>query len=121
LPKPRIAVIAAGLLIVSTIVCSASFAQDQGQALIEAAKQGDLRQVQELLKKRTDINAKNNAGSTALTMASFGGHIETVKFLLDGGADFNAKNKFGETPLMLASKGGHVAVVKLLKALGAKE
>lgn len=79
--KPRVVVVAAGLLLVWTFFCSASFAEDRGQALIEAAKEGDLKQVQEILEQGADINAKNNEGNTALAMASFGGHIETVKLL----------------------------------------
>ncbi|MGB6066975.1 MAG: hypothetical protein WBG50_19390 [Desulfomonilaceae bacterium] len=42
--KPKIVVVIAIGLIVLSVFCSASFAQDQDQALIEAASNGDLTQ-----------------------------------------------------------------------------
>jgi uncharacterized protein len=119
--KPRIAVIAAGLLLALSIFCSASFAQDQGQALIEAAKQGDLKQVQELLEKGADINTKDKDGMTALMVACLNGHAEVVKDLLAKGADVNAEAKKGFTALKMASLYNYTEVVELLKAHGAKE
>ena len=47
-----IGIVATGLLIVLSIFCSASLAEDPGQALIEAARRGDFKHVQELLGKR---------------------------------------------------------------------
>ncbi len=48
--KPGIAVIAAGLLFF-LVFSAVVFAEDQDRALIEAARQGDLEQVQDLLDK----------------------------------------------------------------------
>jgi ankyrin repeat protein len=81
-----IGIVTTGMLIVLSIFCSASFAEGQGQALIEAACKGDLRQVQELLEKGADINAKN-CDQTALTAAARGGNLEIVKLLMEKGAD----------------------------------
>jgi ankyrin repeat protein len=83
------AVIAVGLTVMTTF-CPVSFAEDQSQALIEAAKQGDLKQVQELLEKGADINSKDNSGWTALMWVSDNGNAEIAKVLLAGGADINA-------------------------------
>lgn len=69
-PRTRLAV---GLLIVLTAMASMSFAEDQNQALMKAAQKGDLNQVQELLGKGADVNAKTKTGWTALMAAAGAG------------------------------------------------
>ena len=75
--------------------------------------------MQLLLAKGADVNAKNNAGSTALMAASEKGHKEVVELLLAKGADVNAKANAGWTALMYASQNGDKEVVELLLAKGA--
>ena len=116
-----IGIVATALLIVLPIFCSVSFAQDQGQALIQAAVQGKLETVKNLLSEGVDVNSKDEDDMTALILASDRGHAEVVKALLDAGADVDAKDKNGSTALKKASMTNHREVVKLLKAHGAKE
>jgi ankyrin repeat protein len=82
-----IGIVATVLLIALSILCSASFAEDQSEELIEAACKGDLRQVQELLDKGADINAKDRHGMTALMWVSYNDNAEIVRVLLAKGAD----------------------------------
>jgi uncharacterized protein len=119
--KFRIAVVIAIGLILLTTFCSVSFAKDQGQALIEAAKQGDLERVRELLDKGADVNARNINDMTVLISAARGGNLEIVKLLLEKGSDINARASNGFTAMKQASKEGHTQIVELLKAHGAKE
>lgn len=116
--KLGIATIVTGLFTVTTIffVCSLAFA-DQGEALVEAARRNDLKQVQELLESGADVNAKGNRVFTALMAASNRGHFDMVGLLLDKGADVNAKTEDGRTAMMLAL--GHRNVVDLLLKNGA--
>jgi uncharacterized protein len=109
-----IGIVATGLLIVLSIFCSVSFAQDQGKALIEAAKQGDLEQVRELLNKRADVNARNINRMTALMSAAMKRNLDVVKFLIEKGSDVNARTDRGMTALMFAAAEGKLEAVKLL-------
>ncbi|MDR1330873.1 MAG: ankyrin repeat domain-containing protein, partial [Tannerella sp.] len=63
------------------------------EQLIEAAKNGDVAPLQQLLAKGANANAKDEYGKTALIRAAGKGHTETVKRLLAEGADVNARNK----------------------------
>ena len=94
------------------IICSASFAQDQGRALREAARKGDLKEVIRLLNDGADINAQDQYGDTALMVASWKGHVEVVKALLDKGAEVNARDKFEYTALIDASNNDYLEVMQ---------
>ncbi|MCL2335620.1 MAG: ankyrin repeat domain-containing protein [Endomicrobia bacterium] len=80
--------------------------------LMIAVSQGDgkIELTKRILKReKTDINAKNTAGWSALFIASFGypktlpKRLETLKLLIASGADVNLVDNDGRTPLMLAS------------------
>lgn len=76
--------------------------------LHEAASRGHVDIIKELLEdKRTEVNAQNRQGRTALFMAAKTGHPEAVDLLVKmGGADFSikdkTKNKAGITPRQIA-------------------
>jgi len=86
--------------------------------LIAAAAAGDEAEVEALIAKGADIDAKDDLEYTALHMASDNGDAAMVTLLLDKGADIEAKDFGGDTALLWASYGGHVAVVELLLAEG---
>lgn len=81
---PGTAIIATGLLVVLTVIPSVSFAQDQGKALIEAAKQGDLKQAQALLDKRADANTTTVDRETALKRSAAMGRRLVANLQLAG-------------------------------------
>ncbi len=87
--------------------------------LQEAAGDGDLDQVKELLSKGTDVNGRDVLGTTPLMFAANGGNLEVCTLLIEKKADVNAKNKDGVTALMFASAAGDLPVVKLLLEKGA--
>lgn len=74
------------------------------QALIEAARNGQLQAVSQLVERHlTPVNYQTyNEGTTALAAAIVGGFLEIVKYLVEHGADVNLANLRGETPLHLA-------------------
>ncbi|KAK2017099.1 ankyrin [Colletotrichum eremochloae] len=51
-----------------------------------AAKVGDLKAVEELLRRGATISARSKTGMSALHLATYYGHSEVLKFLLDIGA-----------------------------------
>ena len=87
---------------------------DNNTKLFEAAKAGNTAKVEQLLRKRTDVNAKHAYGRTALIAAARMGHTETVKVLIYAGADVNAKDKNGATALMDAAHRSHTEIMELL-------
>ncbi|HTY25989.1 MAG TPA: ankyrin repeat domain-containing protein [Desulfomonilaceae bacterium] len=90
----------------------------QDRALMEAIRQNHVAQVQDLLAKGADINAKDTYGVPALMWAAAWGRLQIVKLLLEKGADVNAKDKVGQTALMLTRQGG-ADLVRLLLDKGA--
>ena len=66
----------------------------------DAAEEGNVEVVKQHLAAGTDVNAKNNAGTTPLHWsARHNDHKEIVELLIAEGADVNAKNVSGRTPL----------------------
>ncbi|KAH9150489.1 hypothetical protein AeRB84_006677 [Aphanomyces euteiches] len=87
--------------------------------LHEAARNGDLDMVQELLASGTMIDGINEIHNTPLHVASKSGHLAVMKFLLDKGAAVNAADSERWSPLHFASNNGHLDVVKYLLDNGA--
>jgi len=94
--------------------CSFISAMDIDQQLIRAAGNGDVQQVQNLLERGADIEAKDDFDNTPLHCAVFNGHEFVARLLLKNKANINAKDGFGWTPLHWAVSAGHEAVVRLL-------
>jgi hypothetical protein len=93
--------------------------QRPAKTLHDAARGGDVDQVQLLLSKGADINEKNTLNWTPLHTAVQNSKQEVIELLIDKGADINAKNKRGLTPLMAAIYIGQKDAVELLIAKGA--
>src|SRR5688572_24847876 len=99
-------------------VCIAGITSGQSRSEVaDAAQRGDRGTVQKLLAAKSNVNATQVDGSTALQWAVYREDPEMVDLLIRGGADVKAANRQGATPLMMASIYGHVAIIdKLLKA-----
>ena len=93
---------------------------DPGEALREAARAGDLAQVDRLLAGGAPVDAPGRYGQTPLYYAAEKGHLAVVRRLVERGADVNAEETFfGSSPLGMALQGGHSEIALLLLGKGA--
>ncbi len=81
----------------------------------DAAEQGDVEAVRDLLRAGTDVNDTHGDGMTALHWAAEHGDAELAAILIYAGANVEAGTRIGNyTPLHIASRHGHADVVTLL-------
>lgn len=88
-------------------------------ALITAASQGKISEVQSKIKAGSDVNVKNAEGQTALMAAASNGKIEALKALLTAKADLNIKDTEKQTALYYAITNEQSAAALLLIEAGA--
>lgn len=90
---------------------SADAADSDGTALIVAASSGVAQLVEEVLKHRPNVNARNQLGKTAIFVAAehFAwskdhdiNYPDVIRLLAQSGADLNAQDKDGNTALHVA-------------------
>jgi ankyrin repeat protein len=67
--------------------------------LHSAIRQGNISQVNDLIYRGADINARSPQQRTPLHVAAEEGNAVLAGILIAAGADINAKMKYGETPL----------------------
>jgi hypothetical protein len=84
----------------------------------EAARDGDIKKVELLLKGQPDLvsSKEEKFGQTPLHIAAFNDRLDVAKLLLENKADVNAKAKNGSTPLHLAAAKGNKDMVEFLLA-----
>jgi len=87
--------------------------------LHDAAKNGDILKVRQLLEQGANVNAPDNFGTTPLHYAASEGKTDIAKLLIERGADVNARDQHQWTPLHMAAYGGRAAMAKLLVEKGA--
>jgi len=84
-------------------------------ALATAAAQGNLNEVDRLLKTGLGADVTNpQRKTTALHGAAANGHVRVVARLVAAGADPLREDVFGVTPLVNAAYGGHIAAARAL-------
>jgi len=87
--------------------------------LINAVKNGDLKNVKTFIAAGAGLEARDNEDMTALMRAAEKGYSDIARILIDAGADISAKDKFGCTAFFKAADKNHVDIVKILIAKGA--
>ena len=93
--------------------------QVQGSPVADAARQGDLPTVQELLQQGLDVNGWDMGGTPALHWGVHFNNEALVDLLLSAGADVEGANRYGQTPLQVAVLQHHAAMVLRLVEAGA--
>jgi len=97
----------------------ALFASDNDEALLAAARKGDLASVKQLCEKGAAIEAKTPYGQTPLYLAAMNGHEEVVRFLIEKGANTDVKDSFYNASILgFTLERKHFGVSKLLIANG---
>ena len=90
-------------------------------SISEAALNENIEAVKQHIAAGTDVNARDNGGSTPLHQAAINGHKEIAELLIANGADVNAKTKStGKTPLDYAVMGKKTDIADLLRKHGGK-
>lgn len=83
-------------------------------ALHLAARHGNRRKVESLIREGIDVHQVDGDGLTALYVAAQCGHVEIVQMLLQAGARVRATKSNGSTALHIAAAKGHLPVVSTL-------
>jgi ankyrin repeat protein len=85
------------------------------QSIHEAAQQGDIQTVRDLLAEDPSLaNSTDDRSSTPLHLAARYGHAELAGLFLEAGAEVDPRNHANETPLHWAAVQSHREVVVLL-------
>jgi ankyrin repeat protein len=90
-----------------------------GDAFVRAVASGHRPVIDLFLAAKTDVNAADDGGRTALLTTALRRDDELTKRLLDLGADPRRADPDGVTPLMIAAAAGHLPAIADLRAHGA--
>jgi ankyrin repeat protein len=85
--------------------------------LIEAARYGEVREVQQFISTGVDVNAKDEYHAAALHYAVQLEDLTLCELLIDAGADVDIRSKYG-TPLLIAAGRGNIDLMNLLVSRG---
>lgn len=107
-----------GVVLLALGVAGAALAAERA-TVADAAERRDTALVRTLLEARTDVNAAQVDGTTALHWAAYNDDLEMVTLLVRSGANVNASNRYGVPPLSLACANGNADIVKALLEAGA--
>src|SRR5262245_22509326 len=89
-----------------------------GSDLADAVMTRNAASVKTLLAQKTDVNAPQADGATALHWAVKWDDTALVDQLIRAGANVKATNRVGATPMFLAAVNGNAAIIEKLLAAG---
>jgi hypothetical protein len=89
------------------------------RGLLEAAEEGSLDDMRELIAAGADVNGVVEGDGSPLIAAARSGRRAAVQLLLDQGADVNLIASGDGNPLIMAAREGHLEIVELLLNRGA--
>lgn len=89
--------------------------------LFRAARDGNIRRLEEALQPSSDVNAlQGPTGLAPLHVAAVNGHIDAIHFLLRNGADVDLCSLYDGTALNYAASGAHPEAVQIILDAGAQ-
>ena len=86
-----------------------------------ATYMGDINTVRQHIEANTDLDKKDDYGSTPLIIATTFGRTEVAELLIEGGADLNVTNNDGSTALHSAAFLCRTEIVRMLLDAGAEK
>ncbi|TKY56897.1 structural molecule [Spatholobus suberectus] len=92
-----------------------------GEAVFEASRRGDARQVEALLRRggSGSVKYRDQYGLTAVHAAAFKGHKDVVLVLSElAGLDLDCEDEEGHVPLHMAAESGDIGTVQVLVEKG---
>src|ERR1700688_2578913 len=102
--------------LLATLLLACGFTSAQ---IADAVEHRDMDALHTLLKQRSNVNAAQPDGTTALHWAAHWNDGDAVKLLLGAGANAKAANRYGATPLSGGVELGHGAMIEVLLKAGA--
>ena len=88
--------------------------------LIDAACEGDAREIRRLLAMGLDPDTRDENGFPILALAAVEGNAAAVRTILEFGAQIEAKDPEGNTALRWAADEGHIDAAQALLERGAQ-
>ncbi|EEF41481.1 protein VAPYRIN [Ricinus communis] len=92
---------------------------EQGEDVLRAARGGDLKLLESLLRKGANAKYHDQYGLTSLHAAAIKGHKKIVAMLVEIGVDVECQDNEGHSPIHLAVEGGSLETVEVLVNKGA--
>jgi len=86
--------------------------------LADAVMRADRNAIRSLLQQKTDVNASQADGMTALHWAVRMNDLETAQMLLRAGAKIDVATRYGVTPMYFACETGNASMIDLLLKAG---
>ena len=86
-------------------------------ALIQAARKGNVTDVEKAFNKGVPIESTNDKGETPLCLAVINGHVPIISTLLRHNAHIEARTKKGLTPLLCARENVSTSRIDVMRAL----
>lgn len=114
----RVGVVITLLAFVALSIASAALPGAE-TPLADAAEERDVGALKSLLATKSDVDAAQPDGMTALHWAVFHDQPEATKLLIAAGADVKAMNRYGVMPLSIACQNGNADIVEQLLGAGA--
>ena len=84
------------------------------EIFLRSLRDGDITMATLMSTTKSNVNACDDKGTTALHVSAMSGHLECVKYLLRRNADINKKDLYQLTPLHVAGGHGRTVVVEEL-------
>lgn len=109
-------------IIISMLVLAGLFSTGLAASINDAAFDGDLSKVRQLLDTGANIETRDDWEGTPLIYAAEAGHAEIIKLLLERGANIESRyitKRNRQTPLSLAAEKGFKEAVGVLLERGA--
>ncbi|CAI8586337.1 unnamed protein product [Vicia faba] len=86
---------------------------EHGELVLEASRNGNVSELETLLRRGVNFNYRDDYGLTAVHAAAFKGHKDVVLMLCKAGLDLECEDDEGHVPLHMAVESGDLETVRI--------